>query len=102
MATDRNVSTGMNPDDARRSARLQLGGIESVKEKIRDVGWESMVESLLQDLRYGVRMFYGLNTIDGISIVGVSLLFVAIALVAVYPPSRRALRVDPIVALRNE
>jgi predicted permease len=47
-------------------------------------------------------VLYGLNTIDGVSFLGVSLLFFAIALLAAYPPSRRAMRVDPIVALRYE
>jgi predicted permease len=47
-------------------------------------------------------VLYGLNTIDGISFAGVSLLFLAIALLAAYPPSRRAMRVDPMVALRYE
>jgi ABC-type antimicrobial peptide transport system permease subunit len=45
-------------------------------------------------------VLYGLNTLDAISFVGVSLLFLAIALVAIWPPSRRAMRVDPVVALR--
>jgi ABC-type antimicrobial peptide transport system permease subunit len=45
-------------------------------------------------------ILYGLNTLEGISFVGVSLLFLAIALLAAYPPSLRALRVDPIVAYR--
>ena len=47
-------------------------------------------------------ILYGLNTIDGISIVGVSILFLLIALLASYLPSRRAMRVDPMVALRYE
>lgn len=47
-------------------------------------------------------VLYGLHTVDGISFAGVSLLFLAIALLASYPPSRRALRVDPMVALRYE
>jgi predicted permease len=47
-------------------------------------------------------LFYGLNTVDGVSFVGVSLLFLAAALLAAYPPSRRAMRVDPMVALRYE
>jgi putative ABC transport system permease protein len=47
-------------------------------------------------------VFYGLNTIDGLSIIGVSFVFLIVALLAAYPPSRRALRVDPVVALRYE
>jgi ABC-type antimicrobial peptide transport system permease subunit len=47
-------------------------------------------------------VLYGLSTIDGISVVGVSALFLAIALFASYLPSRRAMRVDPMVALRYE
>ncbi|MGA8026780.1 MAG: ABC transporter permease [Bryobacteraceae bacterium] len=47
-------------------------------------------------------LLYGHNPIDGISFAGVSLLFLAIALLAAYPPSRQAMRVDPMVALRYE
>ena len=47
-------------------------------------------------------MLYGLNPVDGISFGGVSLLFLVIALLAACPPSRRALRIDPMVALRYE
>jgi ABC-type antimicrobial peptide transport system permease subunit len=47
-------------------------------------------------------ILYGVNIVDGISFVGVSFLFLAIALFATYLPSRRAMRVDPIVALRYE
>jgi predicted permease len=47
-------------------------------------------------------VLYGLHTVDGTSFAGVSMLFLAIALLAAYPPSRRASRVDPMVALRHE
>ena len=42
------------------------------------------------------------STFDGISLIGTSVLFLGITLLAAYPPSLRATRVDPIVALRNE
>jgi MacB-like periplasmic core domain/FtsX-like permease family len=47
-------------------------------------------------------ILYGLNIVDAISYVGVSTLFLAIALFAAYIPARRALRVDPMAALRYE
>ncbi len=47
-------------------------------------------------------LLYGLGTVDAISFIGVSVLFLAIALLAAYVPSRTAMRVDPVVALRYE
>jgi predicted permease len=47
-------------------------------------------------------LLYGLNGVDGASLIGVSLLFLSIGLLASYPPARRATRVDPMVALRYE
>jgi predicted permease len=45
---------------------------------------------------------HGLSAIDGFSFAVVSLLFLAIAMFAAYVPSRRATRVDPMLALRCE
>jgi ABC-type antimicrobial peptide transport system permease subunit len=47
-------------------------------------------------------ILYGVSIVDLISYIGVSTLFLAIALFAAYVPARRALRVDPMVALRYE
>jgi putative ABC transport system permease protein len=47
-------------------------------------------------------VLYGIHTIDGISFGGVSLLFLAVALLAALIPSQRALRVEPVAALRCE
>jgi ABC-type lipoprotein release transport system permease subunit len=42
------------------------------------------------------------SRVDGVSFGGVSLLVVAIALLATYLPSRRAMRLEPMAALRSE
>jgi predicted permease len=48
-------------------------------------------------------VLYGLSTMDGgLAFIGVSVMFFLIALLAAYMPSRKATRVDPIVALRYE
>jgi predicted permease len=49
------VATGMTPEEARRRARLDFGGLDQVKEGCRDVGAARFVETLIQDLRYGLR-----------------------------------------------
>jgi predicted permease len=49
------VRSGMSPDEARRAARLELGSEDSVKEAVRDVGWEMVVDGIRRDVGYGVR-----------------------------------------------
>jgi predicted permease len=46
---------GMPPDEALRAAKIQLGGIEQVKEQVRDIRPGAWVGTLLQDLRYAAR-----------------------------------------------
>ena len=49
------MARGVHPDEARRHARLALGGPEQVKEQCRDARGTRWVEDLLQDIRYAVR-----------------------------------------------
>jgi putative ABC transport system permease protein len=50
------VAAGMTPEEARRRARLEFGGLEQVKEECREVGATRFIEALVWDVRYGVRM----------------------------------------------
>jgi putative ABC transport system permease protein len=50
------IAQGLNPAEARRQARLALGGPEQVKEMCRDARGTRWLMDLLQDLRYGVRI----------------------------------------------
>jgi putative ABC transport system permease protein len=53
--TEEYVAKGMAPDEARRRARLDLGGVENVKEECRDMRRMNYIENFVQDLRYGIR-----------------------------------------------
>jgi predicted permease len=46
----------MSPENARRRARLEFGGLAQVEEECRDARGISFVETLVQDLRFGFRM----------------------------------------------
>src|SRR5277367_3413477 len=49
------VARGVEPGEARRRARMALGGPEQVKEECRDARGTRWVEDFWQDLRFALR-----------------------------------------------
>jgi predicted permease len=50
------VATGEAPEEARRQAQIEFGGVEAIKQECRESRRVHFFEVLLQDVRYGLRM----------------------------------------------
>lgn len=85
---------------ASRRSVLALMLRESLRPVIAGVGAGICLAIGISYLLRGV--LYGMKSVDGIAIVAVSAMFLAIALLAAYFPSRRATRINPMQALREE
>jgi predicted permease len=55
MLKDQKVDNGMSSPRAHREALIEMGGVEQVKERVRDVRIGGILENLAQDIRYGLR-----------------------------------------------
>ena len=55
LLTEENVRAGMPPKEAQRAPRLELGGIEQVKEQVREEWAGNWLRSAISDCRYGLR-----------------------------------------------
>ena len=71
--TEINLSRGMNPQEARRHAVLSVGGVEPLKEECRDVRAGRVVEALMQDIRYGMRVLVKNPGYSGMAILTLAL-----------------------------
>ncbi|HEX5324278.1 MAG TPA: permease prefix domain 1-containing protein, partial [Capsulimonadaceae bacterium] len=56
LLTDQKIKEGLSLDEARRAARIELGGVEQLKEQVRAVRTGAWLDSLLQDIRFALRM----------------------------------------------
>jgi predicted permease len=55
MYVDDNLSAGMTPEEARRQALIRLGGVEQVRQAVRDQTGFPSLEVLGRDLKYATR-----------------------------------------------
>jgi putative ABC transport system permease protein len=49
------VRLGMPPDEAYRQTRREMGGVDQVRQRVRDIRAGALFERLAQDVQYGVR-----------------------------------------------
>lgn len=55
MEARKNLRAGMEPGEARRQAHLRLGGVEAIREAVRDARGTRPLEDMVRDLRYALR-----------------------------------------------
>lgn len=55
LLADEKIRSGVAPDAARRAALIKAGGIEQVKEDVRDARGGARLEAFGRDLRHALR-----------------------------------------------
>lgn len=53
---EENIGKGMSPEEARRAARIELGGLDQAKESVRAARTGAWIETFVQDVRFGLRV----------------------------------------------
>jgi len=89
------MALGAEPRDALR--RIAAQGI-----RVTVIGLAAGIAGSVVLTRFLSSLLFGLKASDPATFAGVSLILIAVALLASYIPARRATKVDPMVALRYE
>src|ERR1700724_1856409 len=67
------VAAGISPEEARRRAKLEFGGLDRVKDEVRDTRFGNFIETLFQDLSYGMRMLKKSPSLTAIIVITLAL-----------------------------
>jgi putative ABC transport system permease protein len=70
---EKHIKAGRTREEATRRARLEFGGHEQLKEEIRDARGVNLIETLFQDIRYGLRILGRTPVISGVAILSLAL-----------------------------
>ena len=55
MLTEEKIRQGLTPREARRNALVEIGGVEQVQEKVREIRMGQFIETAWRDVRFGAR-----------------------------------------------
>jgi putative ABC transport system permease protein len=110
QAAAEHVARGLSQSDALRAARLEIGGVASVREQVREYGWENVAATVLTDLRYaarGLRAAPGFTAITvltlALGIGGTTAIFSAVNPILFEPlPYPHPNRIAMILEIRND
>jgi putative ABC transport system permease protein len=111
-AAEDKMRSGMSQEEALRAARVEMGSVEAVKEEIRGAGWESTLETIWQDLRFGLRVLrknLGFTVVAALTLAlgigGTAVVFSMLDAVLLrplpYPHSERLFRLFPLEGKRK-
>jgi hypothetical protein len=67
------VGRGIDPDEARRRARLAFGGLDQIKEEYRDALGVGAIDRLRQDLRFSFRSLRATPTVTAVAVLSLAL-----------------------------
>lgn len=73
LLVDEKVGSGMQVEEARRAARLELGGLEVLKDQVRDARAGAGVDTFFQDLRYACRLLVRAPGFTAVAVVTLAL-----------------------------
>ena len=73
LMIEENMRAGMSSKDAQRAARIELGGIEQVKEQVREERIGDWLHSVISDCRYGFRMLRKSPSISLVAVITLGL-----------------------------
>src|SRR5918998_2012471 len=71
METEQNLARGMSPAEARRAARMSFGNFDSIRDTAYTVRGGGLMETFMQDVRYGVRVLArnkGFTAVAGVAL----------------------------------
>jgi ABC-type antimicrobial peptide transport system permease subunit len=104
------ISYGVTQRRSEFGIRIALGAapVSILRLVMRDVGLVLLIGAgaglaiSLLTVRLIQKLIFGLGAFDPLAVAGAVTLLAAVALIAGYLPARRAMKVDPMIALRYE